>query len=59
MNLRKSPLLPDVYFEQYRSDKNYLKKLIKNLSNNNNYNIINDPMYKDIEKIITTKLGNY
>ena len=59
INLRKSSLLPDYYLKQFKSDKNYLKKLIKNLSNNNNYNIINDPMYKDIEKIITTKLGNY
>lgn len=52
INLRKSTLLPDYNLEQYRSDKNYLKKLIKNLNNNNNQNILNDPMYKDIKKII-------
>ena len=52
INLKKSNLLPDYNLEKFRPDKNYMKQLVKNLNKKNINNILNDPMYKDVKKMV-------
>ena len=52
INLRKSKILPDFNLEKYHSNFAYEKKLFSNIIKNKSNSIYDDPMYKDMVKLI-------